>query len=85
MSTTKQTASEMERESALRYTAELLDRTFSPEVKKYFEAALKRQKAQTDANKAEVQRREEEERKHRGHLRRVKDLERDNDRRNPSR
>ena len=82
MNSTKQTASEMERESALRYAAELLDQTFSPEVKKYCEAALKKQQAQTDADKAEVQRRKEAEERHRQHLSRVHDLERDNRTRN---
>ena len=37
----------------------------------------------TDDNESEVQRQKERERRHRDHLRRVRDLERDNRRRNP--
>ena len=42
-------------------------------------------KTETDANKAEDERQKEQERKHRDHLRRVKELERDNRSRNRDR
>ena len=82
MTTTNQTRFDLKTQSGRDRFRDLLLSTLSEETKVHLQAALEREETEIDADKAEVRRREEEERKHRDHLRRVKDLERDNDRRN---
>jgi len=64
---------------------ELIMRTCSPEFQRYLGLPVMEEETETDDNESEVQRRREQDRQHRDHVRRVKELERDNRRRNPER
>ena len=85
MSTTSQRHFDLTTQAGWDQFKEMLISTLGEDLQGRLNGTSTETETETDDNESEVQRRKDQERQHRNHLRRVKELERDNRRRNPGR